>query len=163
MPQRLGLAGLRCHSETATPYRMGAALTYARRYALFTLVGIAGEDDVDAPALPTPATEPADWQKAAEGRNRHPLNGGENKLGQATTARAAGMNSSPVPNAFLAPEASKQIRDRLIVEIADLATGDDAALWAYRSEERIAIKASCGKRAAFVIANTSSLWRSNLA
>jgi hypothetical protein len=29
-------------SETAAPHRMGAALTYARRYALFTLVGIAG-------------------------------------------------------------------------------------------------------------------------
>src|SRR6266481_3502040 len=50
-------------SETATPHRMGAALTYARRYALFTLVGIAGEDDLDAPdlnggmgALPHPAT-----------------------------------------------------------------------------------------------------------
>jgi hypothetical protein len=26
-------------SETAAPHRMGAALTYARRYALFTLVG----------------------------------------------------------------------------------------------------------------------------
>jgi hypothetical protein len=38
-------------SETATPHRMGAALTYARRYALFTLVGIAGEDDLDAPDL----------------------------------------------------------------------------------------------------------------
>ena len=36
-------------NETATPHRMGAALTYARRYALFTLVGIAGEDDIDAP------------------------------------------------------------------------------------------------------------------
>ena len=36
-------------SETAAPRRMGAALTYARRYALFTLVGIAGEDDLDAP------------------------------------------------------------------------------------------------------------------
>ena len=45
-------------SETAAPHRMGAALTYARRYALFTLVGIAGEDDLDAPDLltPTPAT-----------------------------------------------------------------------------------------------------------
>src|SRR3954452_15477211 len=30
-------------AETAAPHRMGAALTYARRYALFTLVGIAGE------------------------------------------------------------------------------------------------------------------------
>src|SRR5215475_16062361 len=36
-------------TETAAPHRMGAALTYARRYALFTLVGIAGEDDLDAP------------------------------------------------------------------------------------------------------------------
>src|SRR5215468_7071487 len=38
-------------AETANPHRMGAALTYARRYALFTLVGIAGEDDLDAPDL----------------------------------------------------------------------------------------------------------------
>src|SRR3954447_4481592 len=38
-------------SEIAVPHRMGAALTYARRYALFTLVGIAGEDDLDAPDL----------------------------------------------------------------------------------------------------------------
>src|SRR5467141_3428490 len=38
-------------AETANPQRMGAALTYARRYALFTLVGIAGVDDLDAPDL----------------------------------------------------------------------------------------------------------------
>ena len=38
-------------SETAAPQRMGAALTYARRYSLFTLVGIAGEDDLDAPQI----------------------------------------------------------------------------------------------------------------
>ena len=34
--------------DLASPRRMGAALTYARRYALFALVGIAGEDDLDA-------------------------------------------------------------------------------------------------------------------
>jgi ERF superfamily len=45
--------------DTATPYRMGAALTYARRYALFTLVGIAGEDDLDAPDLLSPPTSDA--------------------------------------------------------------------------------------------------------
>jgi ERF superfamily len=44
-------------AETANPQRMGAALTYARRYALFTLVGIAGEDDLDAPDLCSPAVE----------------------------------------------------------------------------------------------------------
>src|SRR5712675_439566 len=38
-------------ADIASPQRMGAALTYARRYALFTLVGIAGEDDLDAPDL----------------------------------------------------------------------------------------------------------------
>ncbi len=36
---------------------MGAALTYARRYALFTLVGIAGEDDLDAPDRTTPTSK----------------------------------------------------------------------------------------------------------
>src|SRR5437762_9919254 len=45
-------------ADIASAQRMGAALTYARRYALFTLVGIAGEDDLDAPdigpVLPTP-------------------------------------------------------------------------------------------------------------
>src|SRR5258705_6231095 len=50
-------------AETANPQRMGAALTYARRYALFTLVGIAGEDDLDAPDLcaapPSPPTSAA--------------------------------------------------------------------------------------------------------
>src|SRR5665213_3939855 len=57
-------------SETATPHRMGAALTYARRYALFTLVGIAGEDDLDAPDLlaePSPAAEvPADLNREVQ-------------------------------------------------------------------------------------------------
>ncbi len=41
-------------TETSAPHRLGAALTYARRYALFTLVGIAGEDDMDAPDLVAP-------------------------------------------------------------------------------------------------------------
>jgi hypothetical protein len=39
-------------SKTASPHWLGAALTYARRYALFMLVGIAGEDGMDAPDLP---------------------------------------------------------------------------------------------------------------
>jgi hypothetical protein len=45
-------------SEMAAPHRLGAALTYARRYALFTLVGIAGEDDLDAPDLPAAGLSP---------------------------------------------------------------------------------------------------------
>ncbi|HEV2629195.1 MAG TPA: ERF family protein [Pseudolabrys sp.] len=38
-------------TETNAPHRLGAALTYARRHSLFTLVGIAGDDDRDAPDL----------------------------------------------------------------------------------------------------------------
>ncbi len=44
-------------AETASPHRIGAALTYARRYALFTFVGIAGEDDLDAPDPKTPGND----------------------------------------------------------------------------------------------------------
>ena len=63
-------------SETATPHRMGAALTYARRYALFTLVGIAGEDDIDAPDLKAPM--PPASAAAKPTPNRHGrLNGGQ--------------------------------------------------------------------------------------
>ena len=62
-------------SETATPHRMGAALTYARRYALFTLVGIAGEDDLDAPDLTTPRQQPLGPEKPKAGGNGL-LNGG---------------------------------------------------------------------------------------
>ena len=38
-------------AEISAPHRMGAAMTYARRYALFAIVGIAGDDDLDAPDL----------------------------------------------------------------------------------------------------------------
>ena len=64
-------------AETATPHRMGAALTYARRYALFTLVGIAGEDDVDAPDLAAPAAQVCPDPKIPRPARRvRQLNGG---------------------------------------------------------------------------------------
>ena len=60
-------------SETSAPRRMGAALTYARRYALFTMVGIAGEDDLDAPPDVTndPAAAPKPISTAARAQSRH--------------------------------------------------------------------------------------------
>ena len=60
--------------ETAAPHKMGAALTYARRYALFTLVGIAGEDDLDAPDLPVNAID----NGANAPRNPERMNGDAN-------------------------------------------------------------------------------------
>jgi hypothetical protein len=64
-------------SETATPHRMGAALTYARRYALFTLVGIAGEDDIDAPDLHAPPTSSASGADSPTSLKNGQLNGGQ--------------------------------------------------------------------------------------
>jgi hypothetical protein len=61
-------------SEMAAPRRMGAALTYSRRYSLFTLVGIAGEDDLDAPELAGPPAEGA--AKVGGGINHTKVNGG---------------------------------------------------------------------------------------
>jgi hypothetical protein len=60
---------VRALSDLSAPRRMGAALTYAQRYALFTLVGIAGEDDLDAPDPDGPALEPAD--KVGNGFIKH--------------------------------------------------------------------------------------------
>ena len=98
-------------SETATPHRMGAALTYARRYALFTLVGIAGEDDLDAPDLMTP-TNQTSAAREAEGEKNRRLNGGQqnpvNDQPSAATERLA-----RIPNRILGPEASAALRDRL--------------------------------------------------
>src|SRR5205085_6299686 len=66
-------------AEMASPQRMGAALTYARRYALFTLVGIAGEDDLDAPDLSTcaPMTGHGPDPRQDQVSSRHPGNGGQ--------------------------------------------------------------------------------------
>src|SRR5277367_6181633 len=74
-------------ADTAAPRRMGAALTYARRYALFTLVGIAGEDDVDAPDLLPPEQQTAKpYEPQAGGNGR--LNGGK-RSGASTSSSPA--------------------------------------------------------------------------
>jgi ERF superfamily len=107
-------------SDTAAPHRMGAALTYARRYALFTLVGIAGEDDLDAPDLlaPAPVTsapkEPKDDSKRASNGGSHP-------------------RPKPAPvKTELSLVLSASLRDELLREIESLNGNDEAALWARR-------------------------------
>src|SRR5205807_7358890 len=52
-------------SDMASPKRMGAALSYARRYGLFTLVGIAGEDDLDAPDIDAAESGPTTTEASA--------------------------------------------------------------------------------------------------
>lgn len=61
-------------SEISAPRRMGAALTYARRYALFTLVGIAGDDDLDAPDINSQESA-AEVQQATAGPAIEPSRG----------------------------------------------------------------------------------------
>ena len=116
--------------ETRTPHRMGAALTYARRYALFTLLGIAGEDDLDAPDLnaPMPGGSAAE-EPAATSQDR--LNGGQGTGHQIPGRRGARVIAKPV-KPILDTEASAALRDRLVAEVQAIASSDDATTWAHR-------------------------------
>jgi hypothetical protein len=113
-------------SETAAPHQMGAALTYARRYALFTLVGIAGEDDLDAPDLgATDQPSGPDGQKP----NGHTLADGG--LAPAGARRRTPLVRPAKP--VLAPVQSAALRDRLIAELEALQSTEEATAWALQS------------------------------
>jgi ERF superfamily len=119
-------------TETASPHRMGAALTYARRYALFTLVGIAGEDDLDAPDLATPTNRTSGLEKAKLNGNDQSSGGLHSSQPQATPRRG-GKAAQKAVKPVLGAHASAELRNRLIAEVDILGSGDDAALWAHRS------------------------------
>jgi ERF superfamily len=112
-------------AETANPQRMGAALTYARRYALFTLVGIAGEDDLDAPdlcdsLLPSAVDRsfrPTDDQSRMPPRT--PDGGGARRV-RAKLERAVPLN----------PDQSAALREKLLTELENITSADLAAAWA---------------------------------
>jgi ERF superfamily protein len=106
-------------SETSAPRRMGAALTYARRYALFTMVGIAGEDDLDAPDVTSDRPEGTNTLKAGLAPN--------------CSSAAAPVSASPFSNSSprvppvgkkLNAEESAAIRAQLILEIESLPEDD---------------------------------------
>ncbi|MDR5730536.1 MAG: ERF family protein [Terriglobia bacterium] len=101
-------------TETGMPHRMGAALTYARRYALFALVGIAGEDDLDAPDT---MSEPSPKRLHSPPSPKKPSN---------TTIH------KPSRPSVLGATESKELRDQLLTEIRAVIDGDGLALWAYR-------------------------------
>jgi hypothetical protein len=129
-------------TETASPRRMGAALTYARRYALFTLVGIAGEDDLDAPDLKAkveivPTIEPI----AAEGSIQPQPAKFAAEQGSTTTLTQGGAQTLHTRAAKLATparvlldaEPSAAVREEMIAHLARLQTEDEAADWAHRN------------------------------
>jgi hypothetical protein len=111
--------------ETAAPHKLGASLTYARRYALFTLVGIAGEDDLDAPDSPGMKL---DNGAAGPGNSERP------------NGHAAAIHSQPAnaklprklrrPVSILDAEVSEALRDKMVVEIAGLTSAEVAVEWA---------------------------------
>ena len=124
-------------SETSAPHRMGAALTYARRYALFTLVGIAGEDDLDAPDLIGPSQQ-------TSGRDRQPSQGNDRLEGQAASLAARtplARPQKPVVNNTKARVlaavrfdeiASGRLRDLMLGELNGIDSEDEATTWAHR-------------------------------
>jgi anti-sigma28 factor (negative regulator of flagellin synthesis) len=117
-------------SETAAPHRMGAALTYARRYALFTLVGIAGEDDLDAPDLLTPAV-PEAVSDGPTGNKKDRLNGGQGQPAQSRSGNSRVKVSPSASRPKLESEASTVLREQLIAELKEINSGEEAANWAH--------------------------------
>jgi ERF superfamily len=109
-------------AETATPHRMGAALTYARRYALFTLVGIAGEDDLDAPDLAVP-----DPQAGPRSRGFGPGNRAIGPSWRPVSGTAQKARPNPLDG-----RASAELRDNFVAEIHALGSSDEATAWAQR-------------------------------
>jgi hypothetical protein len=100
-------------TEMTNPKLMGASLTYARRYGLFTLVGIAGEDDLDAPEFLESSSHAAKGTAAAAPRSE--------RAGLAQTAspeRQAGLAgerpvSAEVQQAFRAAASAEGAQARL--------------------------------------------------
>ena len=118
-------------SETAAPHRMGAALTYARRYALFTLVGIAGEDDLDAPDLAAPTVPDSGPEKLVASNKIAVMNGGRG-AGTAASIRRNERVGTTTIKPVLDPDGSAARRDQLLTEVDRLSSADDAATWAHQ-------------------------------
>lgn len=119
-------------SETSAPRRMGAALTYARRYALFTMVGIAGEDDLDAPE--SPSDEPQGDKTAHV--HLAPTSG----LGPTPADASRSRTRIPaVVQEKLNPEASAAARAQLIQEIETLPEGqlEPRAIAIFKAKNRL--------------------------
>jgi hypothetical protein len=117
-------------TETERPKRMGAALTYARRYSLFTLVGIAGEDDLDAPDLMEPDPE----IESLRVNKKSASDGGRQTAPNCPPGRGgrANKSGSASPQSELSAALSATLRAELLRQIEGLSSAIEAALWAQR-------------------------------
>src|ERR1700737_3226470 len=107
-------------SETIAPHRVGAALTYARRHALFTLVGIAGEDDLDAPDLTPNATAPGSQDGAPVRQMAVTVDVDPRAAKQPAKASDSPHQRRRAQTNMLSSEASASLRDRLLASIGRL-------------------------------------------
>jgi hypothetical protein len=133
-------------SETVAPHRLGAALTYARRYALFTLVGIAGEDDLDAPDLPDAALE------AQKDRPSAQQSGLDRPSPEIASGRPLRRRAERVRPSTLPPDASEKLCRQLISELEQLQDPEALATWAHRAlalKNQLSAKDSEAVEAAF--------------
>src|SRR5262249_54954811 len=106
---------------------MGAALTYARRYALFTLVGIAGEDDLDAPDL---CDGPPSLLPSAVDRSFTPTDDQSRMPPRMPgNGRGRGSRKGEIP-LTLNPEQSAAVRERLLAELGNTTSADSVPNWA---------------------------------
>jgi hypothetical protein len=115
---------------------MGAALTYARRYALFTLVGIAGEDDLDAPDLPIQGLSPEAQTnplklEQGSGSFGHPSPSPAGGRPLQAAERRSRMERPKLPR--LSHDASQILRRQLMSELDQLGEPEALAAWAHRS------------------------------
>jgi hypothetical protein len=116
-------------AETERPHRMGAALTYARRYALFTLAGIAGEDDMDAPDLTEPTQETEKLRVNGKvGGNGPQQTSSDRRVGRGR----ANKSNSASRHSELSAALSASLRAELLREIEGLNAAEEAALWVQR-------------------------------
>jgi len=114
-------------SDIASAQRMGAALTYARRYALFTLVGIAGEDDLDAPDLGAAPKPAAELPRPGSQSN------GQAAAGKRTAHEGGKLPESAAARSVLGVQLSASLRESLIEQMAAINSADEAAAWAHRN------------------------------
>jgi hypothetical protein len=114
-------------ADTANPQRMGAALTYARRYALFTLVGIAGEDDLDAPDL---CDGPPSLLPSAVGRSFRRTDDQSRMLPRTLgNERGRGGRKGEIP-LTLDRDQSTALREKLLTELGNITSVDSVPDWA---------------------------------
>ena len=101
-------------TKLAKAQEMGSALTYARRYALFALVGVAGEDDDDG------------------NRATH----GDAKPAPQTIVQKAMAKVSPKSEGGLTAEESQKLANTLIHEFTNLYKKELLSKWNAANEER---------------------------